>query len=377
MHMLEHTNRVAVAKPKHPKQSDNDEETANLWSETGTTQPGPQSRATVAEELEVFPGCRAPLTTAPLALTVLKVLLGTVLVPLRIVLFVCVTTLFWLSVKVLVIGHKKDGALRGWRWACIDAVARTTSRALLLCCGYHWIHRSGRPADRETPTSHLPTLVSNHQSWTDPFAIMAMGHGCYGFLAMAELRKAPVLGVAARAVDGVFVDRTSEASRAAAAEALKRRMQDTSQSRVVVFPEAGTSDGSCLLQFRKGAFRPGLPLQPCLIRYPHRWYNQSWDSQSIWSHVFNILSSPHNRVSITFMPVYHPSPAEQADPALYADNLRKSMCEEWRRVYGCDIRESSLSMTEKRIYQKYRDGVYDWGECLRRLETQQVERGGK
>ncbi|GIQ85105.1 hypothetical protein KIPB_006728, partial [Kipferlia bialata] len=260
--------------------------------------------------------------------------------------------------------HDQTMPLSGWRWVIMEPVARYLSRSILFVCGYHWIRVKGSPAPPCPPYQSLPPIVANHQSWTDIMVFISLG--CYGFIAKQSVSKAPLVGYMARVMNVVFVKRDDPNSRGSATAALRERMCSPTLPRVVVFPEGTTTDGSCLLQYRAGAFRAGIPIQPCLIRYPHRWYAQSWDSQPFTSHLIQRLSSLHNQVSVTFMPVYQPSPEEIEQPFLYASNVRDRMRDMWSRVNGRDISLSPLSVKEKLIYQSYREGEYDWEECLRR-----------
>ncbi len=42
-----------------------------------------------------------------------------------------------------------------------------------------------------------------------------------------------------------------------------------------IFPEGCCVNGSCMLSFHRGAFVPGLPLQPALIKYPFKHFDMS------------------------------------------------------------------------------------------------------
>jgi lysophosphatidylcholine acyltransferase/lyso-PAF acetyltransferase len=41
----------------------------------------------------------------------------------------------------------------------------------------------------------------------------------------------------------------------------------------MLFPEGACTNGTALILFKAGAFRPGLPVLPVIIRYPHEYYN--------------------------------------------------------------------------------------------------------
>lgn len=48
----------------------------------------------------------------------------------------------------------------------------------------------------------------------------------------------------------------------------------------MLFPEGTTSNGRFMLSFQNGAFVPGYPVQPVVVRYPYVHFDQSWYSLS-------------------------------------------------------------------------------------------------
>ena len=45
---------------------------------------------------------------------------------------------------------------------------------------------------------------------------------------------------------------------------------------LVMAPEGTTGDGRCILQFRTGAFVPGVPVLPVCLSYGKRCHNPAW-----------------------------------------------------------------------------------------------------
>ena len=45
---------------------------------------------------------------------------------------------------------------------------------------------------------------------------------------------------------------------------------------VLLFPEGTTTNGRTLISFKLGAFAPGFPIQPVVIRYPFVHFDVSW-----------------------------------------------------------------------------------------------------
>ena len=79
------------------------------------------------------------------------------------------------------------------------------------------------------------------------------------------------------------------------------------------------------MQFKTGAFRPGKPIQPVLIRYPNRLNTVTLDRSNpklaLWLTLS--LSQPLTRMEIEFLPVYSPSIQEQSDARLFASNVNE------------------------------------------------------
>ncbi|MGE0315649.1 MAG: lysophospholipid acyltransferase family protein [Lautropia sp.] len=117
---------------------------------------------------------------------------------------------------------------------------RLWSRALLGACGL-----SLEADARLAGLAPGRMIVANHVSWLDIFAIDAVAPAA--FVAKAEIRRWPVLGLLVAFAGTVFIER---ARRHAVHEAiLQLRERIRTGYPVAVFPEATTSDGRRLLPF--------------------------------------------------------------------------------------------------------------------------------
>ena len=54
------------------------------------------------------------------------------------------------------------------------------------------------------------------------------------------------------------------------------RAADDRFGRVLIFPEGTCGNGDVVLQFKTGAFNPGLPVQPVAVEFPFRHFDISW-----------------------------------------------------------------------------------------------------
>jgi lysophosphatidylcholine acyltransferase/lyso-PAF acetyltransferase len=97
---------------------------------------------------------------------------------------------------------------------------------------------------------------------------------------------------------------------------------------LLIFPEGSTSNGQALMTFKPGAFYPGKPVQPIVLRYPNAVDTTTWtwnQSHGAMSVLWLTLAQLHTNAEMEFLPVYYPSEAEKADAKLYAANVRAVM----------------------------------------------------
>jgi 1-acyl-sn-glycerol-3-phosphate acyltransferase len=144
-------------------------------------------------------------------------------------------------------------------------------------------------------------FVSNHRSYSDIAVLMSLME-C-AFLAKAELSKWPILGLAARLGNTVFVDRSSAESRRKSRESL-RRLLDSGLS-VVVFPEGTSTAGPSFEPFRPGTFYLAAeiekPVVPVAISYRNR--DDAWfGDQTFVGHFLARFGKPEMRVRVAFGP---------------------------------------------------------------------------
>lgn len=112
-------------------------------------------------------------------------------------------------------------------------------------------------------------IVSNHCSYLDIYVLGSLFPAV--FIAKQEVRAWPVIGRLARFSGTYFVDRDSRMSAIAVMDDLKQLMN--SGISIVVFPEATTTDGSGVKDFKTPLFKLPLdlkiPVLPVSIMYSH------------------------------------------------------------------------------------------------------------
>ncbi|CAN6836431.1 unnamed protein product [Brassica oleracea] len=206
-------------------------------------------------------------------------------------------------------------ALAGWkdkhnpmpRWRCrIMWVTRICTRCILFSFGYHWIRRKGKPARREI----APIVVSNHVSFIEP--IFFFYELSPTIVASESHDSLPFVGTIIRAMQVIYVNRFSQESRKNAVHEIKRKASSDRFPRLLLFPEGTTTNGKVLISFQLGAFIPGYPIQPVVVRYPHVHFDQSWGNISLLMLMFRMFTQFHNFMEVVeYLPVIYPSDTQK------------------------------------------------------------------
>ena len=139
------------------------------------------------------------------------------------------------------------------------------AKLILIASGITVTERGRRALIKEAPC-----LVANHNSAYD--IIILLTQGCC-FVSMDGVRTLPFVGKVAEAIGCIFVARDSKDSRQGAKERIATRLKEQIsgasqvETQLVVVPEGSTNNGYAILQFRRGAFEPNVPIQPLWIEF--------------------------------------------------------------------------------------------------------------
>jgi 1-acyl-sn-glycerol-3-phosphate acyltransferase len=147
------------------------------------------------------------------------------------------------------------------RRAAAVRLARRTLRTLGVR-----VHSRGAPPARGEPL----LVVANHISWLDVYVLNALLEA--RFVAKSETRTWPLVGAIAHGFDAIFIVRGSFRDAARVRGVVAAAL--AAGERVVVFPEATTTDGSVLRHFHPALFQAaidvGVPVLPVAMRYRRR-----------------------------------------------------------------------------------------------------------
>ncbi|KFK37356.1 hypothetical protein AALP_AA4G246100 [Arabis alpina] len=219
----------------------------------------------------------------------------------RLVLFGASLAIGYLATKLALAGWKdKHNPMPQWRCR-IMWITRICTRCILFSFGYQWIRRKGKPARREI----APIVVSNHVSYIEP--IFYFYELSPTIVASESHDSLPFVGTIIRAMQVIYVDRFSQASRKNAVHEIKRKASCDKFPRLLLFPEGTTTNGKVLISFQLGAFIPGYPIQPVVVRYPHVHFDQSWGNISLLMLMFRMFTQFHNFMEVEYLPVIYPN----------------------------------------------------------------------
>jgi lyso-ornithine lipid O-acyltransferase len=203
--------------------------------------------------------------------------------------------------------------------ACLEADLRTSAEARRQEVIYKWMGRYGKallrlyglsvtvnggvfgdnglyPARDARGLGRM--FVMNHRSMLDIFVDLAFVEA--NIVSRADLSRWPVIGVAARRVGTLFVDRTSKQSGSAVINAMSEALE--AGRGVLVYPEGTSFAGDEVRPFRPGAFlaasRTGAEIVPMGIVYGGQ--RAAFVEESFPAHYRRVVGGAETRVGLSF-----------------------------------------------------------------------------
>ncbi|KAK5776020.1 lysophospholipid acyltransferase LPEAT2-like [Gossypium arboreum] len=248
-----------------------------------------------------------------------KIVLCLPIMLLRLVLFGACLAVGYIATRIALEGWKdKQNPMPKCRCR-IMWVTRICARIILFSFGYQWIRRKGKPAPREI----APIVVSNHVSYIEPIFYF---YELFPTIVASESHDSmPFVGTIIRAMQVIYVNRFSPASRKNAVNEIKRRASCDKFPRVLLFPEGTTTNGKVLISFQLGAFIPGHPIQPIIVHYPHVHFDQSWGLISLAKLMFRMFTQFHNYMEVEYLPIIMPPDNEKLSAVHFAERTGQAM----------------------------------------------------
>lgn len=256
----------------------------------------------------------------------IKVFVMTLFVfPVRVLSVVFFIVLAWMLACLGLWGitpEERSRPFTGWRRLMRELVLPAT-RCVFVAAGFPVVRQRGR---RATATEAPVLAMAPHSSYFDVLPVIAML--APSVVAKLEFARTPFFGKLIDYTQPVYVSREDPNSRQNTIKEIQRRVTSNGAwPQILLFPEGTCTNRSCLIQFKPGAFYPGVPVQPVVVRYPNRvdTVTWTWEGPGALKLMWLTLSQFVNHCEIEFLPVYRPSPEEQKDPRLFACNVRAVM----------------------------------------------------
>jgi lysophosphatidylcholine acyltransferase / lyso-PAF acetyltransferase len=87
---------------------------------------------------------------------------------------------------------------------------------------------------------------------------------------------------------------------------------------------------------------PGVAVQPVVLSYPFENLDVSWTANdSPGRMLLRMVSQVYNRMTVEYLPVYHPSDEEKANPDVYAKNVQQWFAKQTSKAV-CNISNYDL-----------------------------------
>ena len=235
----------------------------------------------------------------------------TVMVALRSVRRIIAATLVLLAVPLLAVPLPRRNGLQ-----------RRYCRLVLRCLGMR-INLSGNPVRNLAGV----LVVSNHTSWVDVFAIGAVLPG--SFVARADLVNWPGIGLAARLMGVIPIERRSLRQLPPLVDAVAQRLR--LGRTVVAFPEGTTFCGRHAGTFRPAVFQAAVhacrPVQPLRLGYRHSdgrptTVTAFFGDDSLWASVKRTVAARSTMVDVSVEALQLPGRCRRELAARCEDALR-------------------------------------------------------
>lgn len=203
-----------------------------------------------------------------------------------------------------------------------SAVQRGYCRLVLRCLGIR-VNLSGNPIRNISGV----LVVSNHTSWVDVFVIGSVIPG--SFVARADLVSWPAVGIAARMVGIIPIERRSLRGLPPVVDTVADRL--STGRTVVAFPEGTTYCGRHRGRFRPAVFQAaidsGRPVQPLHLAYRHRDGRPSTvtaflGEDSLWASVKRTVAEPNTTADLTVGPLQIPGSSRRELAARCEPSIR-------------------------------------------------------
>ncbi|ORY45777.1 hypothetical protein LY90DRAFT_703487 [Neocallimastix californiae] len=168
----------------------------------------------------------------------------------------------------------------------------------------------GKPVHR-IPKVKWRRYIINFLSKSTSKFIMFFGLGFYN-VKVKDLRKkdkidwirtTPLISGLANALQCIYVNPNKKTGLTHEISARAKESEKYDLPPFAIFPEGTTTNGTHLIDFRYGAFRPFVPVQPIAIKYKYKYYNPSYVVDKGFKYALKTAMQFKNDLEIVFLPV--------------------------------------------------------------------------
>ncbi|MBV7336604.1 1-acyl-sn-glycerol-3-phosphate acyltransferase [Chloroflexi bacterium TSY] len=183
--------------------------------------------------------------------------------------------------------------------------------------------------------NHHGLVVGNHLSYLDPILLAAVLP--VRFLAAAGVRRLPLIGWFASALDTVYVDRKNQASRIAARQEIAQQLEKRTFPPLALFPEGSTGPGDRVLPFRRGTFEiaaeEGIAILPFVIVYaPLAAFHYYGEDDNLPKAIWRLANYPGKiQAYLRILSAIHPE--QSSDPEATAVGIADETYAQIARLY--------------------------------------------
>lgn len=225
----------------------------------------------------------------------LMYVLGVLFLPPRIFGVIFFLSCFVFIVHILGLGNLTDyrSELPPWKRAVVRFSCRFFMTLIMYCLGFYGVEtvqKRVQDYDEEYPWKQYTARqgqphaiqVSNHVSWIDINYFCTSRH-VPSFLSKLDVAKYPLWGKSAKSLQCLFFSRENEKDRLGVLELIRQRadnilLHKKNYPPIHIFPEGTTSNGKCVIGFKRGAFEHFLPIKIFCLKYDVRNFYPSLDS---------------------------------------------------------------------------------------------------
>ena len=208
-------------------------------------------------------------------------MLAILIIPVRVILILVTLLLAYVVSSVALYNlsekEKSEKPIAPYWIKLSQKVVEFLFRTSVRICGFSVTVKGERASAEEAPI----LVAAPHSGFFDAFALF-WSKTPY-LVSREENSKMPILGKCLELGQPILVKREDPNSRQNTVQEIVRRTNlhnhpDPAERwpQLLIFPEGSTSNRKALMSFKLGAFYPGKPVQPVLLRYPNRIDTVTW-----------------------------------------------------------------------------------------------------